>query len=65
MKIIRVDNFDDPTVSDELIAENVGEEYGESIVELLNSYDRAYYEWFKLVPDDYKLYDAVKELYGC
>lgn len=64
MKIIRVNNYDDPTVSDKLIAENVSRLDGEGIVELLNCYSRAMDEWYKLVPDDYKLYDAVKELYG-
>lgn len=64
MKIIRVNNCDDPTVSDELIAENVGKVYGEVITNLLNSHARACDEWFKLVDDDYKLYNAVKELYG-
>lgn len=64
MKIIRVNNFDDPTVSDELIAENVGKIYGEAITNFLNFHARAYDEWFKLVDDNRKLYDAGKELYG-
>lgn len=64
MKIIRVNNYDEPIVSDDLIVENVNRFYGEVIVELLNCYARAMDEWFKLVEDGYKLYDADKELYG-
>lgn len=64
MKIIRIDVYDNPAVSDELLAENVNKHDGEIMVELLNTYGRAENKWFKLVPDEYKLYDAVKELYG-
>lgn len=64
MKIICVNNYDDANVSDKLVAENVSELDGAVIVHLLNCYDRASDEWFKLVPDDYKLYDAIKALYG-
>lgn len=57
MKIIGVSNFDDETVSDRVIAENVPQAYGEQIVRLLND-DMEEFDatFFKLVEDDYKLY---------
>lgn len=56
-KIIKIDNFDRETVSDQLIAENVNDYYGKQIVEDLNarwSGDQSP-DFFKLVPDDHKL----------
>jgi len=58
MKIVGRSNYDKETVSDVLIAENVGEFYGERIVSFLNgkySGDNDPYFFF-LMPDDYKLY---------
>ena len=59
MKILRVDNFGRESVSDSVIAENVSEYYGRVIIDFLiekfegnNSSD-----YFKLVADDYKLYE--------
>jgi len=57
MKIVRVSNFGNESISDMLIAENVDNHYGEEIVRSLNNvggnYDPYY---FRLVHDDYKLY---------
>jgi len=59
MKIICVDNFDRETVNDVLVAENVNEYYGKKIVKLMQTHlasDNGF-DWFKLVADDYKLYE--------
>lgn len=59
MKIVGVSNFDDDTVDDILIAENVNQPYGERIVGLLEKDcgENGYY-FPKLVDDNYELYDA-------
>lgn len=60
MKIIREDNFGDENRSDVLVCDNVNEYYGRFMVDFLikqfsgsNSPD-----YFRLVKDDYVLYDA-------
>lgn len=58
MKIIRVSNFDDPTISECLVCDNVALGYSEALVENLNrtfSGPIADY-FFELVEDDYVLY---------
>lgn len=58
MKIIRVDNFSRDSVSDLLVAVDVHKYYGSVIVELLNKRageNGSHY--FKVVPDDYVLYE--------
>jgi len=60
MKIIMVDNFNRENISDKLIVEKVDEWWGEKIVSLLNarhSKDPNNPDYFKLVEDDYKLYE--------
>ena len=60
MKIIAYSNFDNPTVSDILIAENVNEFYGKKIVEMMNEKMHKNERMIlKLVVDDYKLYDSA------
>lgn len=57
MKIIASDNFARETRSDDLVCENVGEHYGNKIVEMLNREggpNGPYY--YRLVPDDHVLY---------
>jgi len=59
MKIIKVSNFDNESVSDMLIAENVIKHYGELIVDFLNnkfSRNEQSMFFYKLESDDYKLY---------
>jgi len=58
MKIIKIDNFDRDSVSDELIAENVSAYYIEFIVEELNQkYSGSTSPYFFMaVPDDRTLY---------
>lgn len=57
-KIIARSNFDDETVSDLLIADNITSKYyGEKMIKSLNGsdmYDKYIYE---LVSSDYKLYE--------
>lgn len=58
MKIIAVSNFDNESVSDELVAENVTEYYAKRIVDFLNgkfSGTTALY-YYRAVSDDHKLY---------
>ena len=58
MKIIAIDNFNRENVDDMLVAENVNRYYGKLIVDLLNQKFSVNYDWFyKLVDDDYKLYE--------
>ena len=58
MKIIKTDNFDRDYISDLLIAENVNKGFAECLVEQLNNtYSGCNSpDFFKLVPDDYKLH---------
>lgn len=58
MKIIAKSNFDKETQSDELIADNIlNEYYGEMIVRFLNESSGDHSpNFYKLVPDDYVLY---------
>lgn len=59
MKIIKVSNFGKESFSDQLIATEVSEYYGKFLVnKLINEFsgDNAP-DWFRLVPDDYKLYE--------
>ena len=61
MKIVCISNFDDPTISDELICENVNKDYGERITEALNDSTLAPTSsyFYVLKEDDYKLYDSA------
>lgn len=57
MKIICGSNFDNESVNDELICNNVDEFFGKKIVDFLNSsggQNSIYY--YELVSEDYKLY---------
>lgn len=57
MKIIGKSNFDDASVNDILVCDNVNEFFGNKIIDFLNAsnvQDSIYY--YKLVSDDYKLY---------
>jgi hypothetical protein len=57
MKIICTDNFDRETENDSLVCENVNEDMGNKIVSLLLSEEHEHSpNFYKLVPDDYKLY---------
>jgi hypothetical protein len=56
MKIIRTDNYDRDSRSDKLIAENIAEFYAREIVAFLNEKVASHEDFFKAVPDDYKLY---------
>lgn len=62
-KVIGISNFNLESVSDILIREGMSEEEAKEEVELLNSkaHDHSTY-YYKVVPDDYKLWDA-SELY--
>lgn len=57
-KVIGISNFNLESVSDTLIHENMNEEIAKKEVELLNSkcHDFSTY-YYKVVPDDYVLYD--------
>ena len=58
MKIICTSNFDNESVDDRLIAENVNHFYAQYIVTYLNdkfSGDTSP-DYFRIVTDDYKLY---------
>ena len=59
MKIIRTDNFDRESVSEYVVAENLSPFWGETIlrvmIENLTSDNEP--DWFKLVEDDYQLYE--------
>ena len=57
MKIIGVDNFDRKTTSDIFVASVPNNKIAERIVELLNDTEPEDTSWFfKVVPDDYKLF---------
>ena len=58
MKIIRVSNFNNESVSDVLIAENVHHFYIKNIVYILNEMysGNVAPDYFRAVEDDYKLY---------
>lgn len=58
MKIISTSNYDDPTVSDCLVCDNVSDEYGNKIVDFLNAERLASEDYYVLVEDDCNLYDA-------
>ncbi len=63
MKIILVDNFNRESISDILIAENVINHYAIMIVDKMNNdihEDSPYF--YKAVKNEYKLYDARKDL---
>ena len=58
MKIIKVSNFNNESVSDELIAENVFQGYVKVMADALNeeySWDKSL-DYFRIVDDDYELY---------
>ena len=59
MKIINTDNFNREDHSDSLVCENVSECYGEIIVNALNSKlsGNASPNYYRLVPDNYELYE--------
>ena len=59
MKVIRTDNYDDegPRGTQYVVRENLDEEAGRKLVdELNNDRHRSDFDWYKLVPDDYKLF---------
>lgn len=58
MKIIAVSNFNNESVSDVLVAENVSEYYAKYIVEFLNSKfsGTSSPNYYRAVLDDHKLY---------
>lgn len=58
MKIIKVSNFDNKSISDVLIAEKVVDYYADIMVNTLNERCSGDYapDFFRLVGDDYKLY---------
>lgn len=58
MKIIGTSNFDNESVSDFLVCENVNEHWGQRIVKLINEREGENSSYFyKLVPDDHELYE--------
>jgi hypothetical protein len=62
MKIIAVDNFARESVADRLIADNIANEVvGNIMVKALNS-DCDVWSFYKLVPDDHKLWGGMEEL---
>jgi hypothetical protein len=59
MKIIRTDNYDDegPRGTQHVVRENLDEATGRRLIDELNDDSRrSDYDWFRLVPDDYKLF---------
>ena len=57
MKIIAVDNYDRETVSDFLVCENINASKGKLVVDFLNRhYGEPSDYYYRLVPDEYKLY---------
>lgn len=56
MKIICTDNYARETRSDRLICENISEYWGTIIVQSLNHGREHSEDFFRLVPDDHKLY---------
>lgn len=58
MKIIAVSNFDNESISDSLVAENVSEYYANYIVEFLNNKFGGVLAtyFYRVVEDEYKLY---------
>ena len=57
MKIIAIDNFDNESVSDFLVCENISEYHGNLIIKFLNDREGDYSSYFyRLVSDDHKLY---------
>jgi hypothetical protein len=63
MKIIAVDNFARESVADRLIADNIANEVvGNIMVKALNSDCDVSASFYKLVPDDYKLWGGMEEL---
>jgi len=64
VKIICTDNFAREERADSLVAENLREDYAEEIAKFLNEkYGGADSpNYFKAVPDDYKLWKGMEEL---
>ena len=57
MKVIKKDNYDRENVSDVLVCENCTNTYAERITDLLNKLEgEDSPDYYKAVPDDYKLY---------
>jgi hypothetical protein len=58
MKIVAYSNFDSETVNDVLVADNItNSERAETMLKALNDKVTEYSTYyFKIVPDDYKLY---------
>jgi len=58
MKIISASNFNDESVSDELIAENVKDSMAEKIAKLLNDETPIHsFLYYRVVKNYYKLYE--------
>jgi len=63
MKVIGVSNFNNESVADLLVCDNVTEYFGDIIVDHLNeitSEDDTYY--YKMVENDHKLWRGMEEL---
>lgn len=58
MKIVKVSNFGDETVNDQLIADNLIDHWAGTIVDLLNANCSGDYhpDHFEMVRSDYELY---------
>jgi hypothetical protein len=59
MKLIRVDTYDDegPRGTQRVIRENLDESEGRELVDVFNNNPRRCdVDWYRLVPDDYKLF---------
>lgn len=65
MKIIQVDNFDRETVAEVLVAENIqSQEHADVMLAALRTKCFTLYgsAWYRIVPDDHKLWGGMKEL---
>jgi hypothetical protein len=56
VKVIRTDNLDRDHVSDELVCSGIHAVIGKFVVDALNERYRDRDYWYRLVPDDHKLY---------
>lgn len=63
MKIIWTDGYARETIADRLVAENVPEVYAGIMLEALKKhykYDES--NWFRIVPDDFRLSRGMEDL---
>jgi len=61
MKIIAVDNYGRESVADFIVCENINEYLGDAVTKYLNGWSQSEV-FFKLVPDDHKLWRGMEEL---